>query len=273
MSSTSDDRWIVLKFGGTSVSRRHRWDTIGRLAKRRAQEHDARVLVVVSALSGVTNELTAIADGAADPDARVAALIERHRAFVTELELDVDAVLGARLAALQALVTDARATTRTLDWQAEVLAQHFLDLEAHGVAGVQGGHRVLEDHGQVLADDMPALAAFLRAGRQDAVWQVRPVALYAGWLTAATGASFGLVLGGFGVMSEQAAAILCLLAVTGAALAVQAARPPALRARRSGSLTWSGPHAGLGYVQASRIRSIAAGAPCATACDHVTRPS
>lgn len=77
----------------------------------------------------------------------------------------------------------------------------------------------------IMAMLVPALAAFLRAGRQDAVWQVRPVALYAGWLTAATGASFGLVLGGFGVMSEQAAAILCLLAVTGAALAVQAARP------------------------------------------------
>ena len=58
------DRWIVLKFGGTSVSRRHRWDTIGRLAKRRADESGARVLVVVSALSGVTNELQAIAEGA-----------------------------------------------------------------------------------------------------------------------------------------------------------------------------------------------------------------
>ena len=134
MSSPSDDRWIVLKFGGTSVSRRHRWDTIGRLAKRRAQEHDARVLVVVSALSGVTNELTAIADGAADSPARVAALIERHRAFVTELELDVDAVLGARLAALQALVTDARATTRTLDWQAEVLGQGELLSSTIGAA-------------------------------------------------------------------------------------------------------------------------------------------
>ena len=52
--------WIVLKFGGTSVSRRHRWDTIGRLMKRRAEEEGARVLVVVSAVSGVTNELQAI---------------------------------------------------------------------------------------------------------------------------------------------------------------------------------------------------------------------
>ncbi|MCY1368266.1 hypothetical protein D9M69_552360 [compost metagenome] len=43
--------------------------------------------------------------------------------------------------------------------EAHVLVQHFLDLEAHGVAGVEGGHRVLEDHGQVLAHDVPALLA------------------------------------------------------------------------------------------------------------------
>src|SRR5690606_40785596 len=66
--------WIVLKFGGTSVSRRHRWDTIGKLAKQRAEATGGRVLVVVSALSGVTNELTAIADGSEDAAARVAAL-------------------------------------------------------------------------------------------------------------------------------------------------------------------------------------------------------
>ena len=39
-------------FGVASPS----WDTIGRLAVRRAGENDARVLVVVSALSGVTND-------------------------------------------------------------------------------------------------------------------------------------------------------------------------------------------------------------------------
>ena len=37
--------WIVLKFGGTSVSRRHRWNTIGKLAKQRADEQGVRVLV------------------------------------------------------------------------------------------------------------------------------------------------------------------------------------------------------------------------------------
>ena len=125
--------WVVLKFGGTSVSRRHRWDTIGRLAKRRADEDDARILVVVSALSGVTNELTAIADGNGIAE-RIAALVERHRAFCVDLGLDPDAVLGERLGALQALATDARAMARPLDWQAEVLGQGELLSSTLGAA-------------------------------------------------------------------------------------------------------------------------------------------
>lgn len=137
--SPASDRWIVLKFGGTSVSRRHRWDTIGRLAKRRAEEHsvegqDARVLVVVSALSGVTNELTAIADGAADSVERVEKLEQRHRQFLAELELDADAVLGERLSILRALATDPRAVERTLPWQAEVLGQGELLSSTLGAA-------------------------------------------------------------------------------------------------------------------------------------------
>ncbi|HVJ36295.1 MAG TPA: bifunctional aspartate kinase/diaminopimelate decarboxylase, partial [Stenotrophomonas sp.] len=133
-ASPSVDRWIVLKFGGTSVSRRHRWDTIGKLAKKRADETGARVLVVVSALSGVTNELTAIAEGASDSGERVAALEQRHRDFLAELELDAEAVLGARLAALRGLLTDPRAATRPLDWQAEVLGQGELLSSTLGAA-------------------------------------------------------------------------------------------------------------------------------------------
>ncbi|WP_246109276.1 bifunctional aspartate kinase/diaminopimelate decarboxylase [Vulcaniibacterium gelatinicum] len=120
--ATQAQRWVVLKFGGTSVSRRNRWDTIGALAAKRRQEEDARVLVVVSALSGVTNELQAIADGR-EVETRIAALAARHRAFCAELDLDPEAVLGPRLAALEALGRDPRAVARPLDWQAEVLAQ------------------------------------------------------------------------------------------------------------------------------------------------------
>ena len=86
------DDWIVLKFGGTSVSRRHRWDNIGRLMAARAREEDCRVLVVVSALSGVTNELQALVDHRNDDAAvaaGVAALRERHLAFCGELGIGV----------------------------------------------------------------------------------------------------------------------------------------------------------------------------------------
>ena len=139
VSTPAPDRWIILKFGGTSVSRRHRWDTIGRLAKRRAEENsfegrDARVLVVVSALSGVTNELTAIADGAADSMERIEKLEQRHCEFLAELELDADEVLGERLSALRALATDPRSGERTLPWQAEVLGQGELLSSTLGAA-------------------------------------------------------------------------------------------------------------------------------------------
>ena len=130
----SDDRWLVLKFGGTSVSKRTRWDNIGKLAATRARDFDARVLVVVSALSGVTNELTAIVDGAVDGAERIARLDARHREFVAGLDLDADAVLGERLSALHALLADPRAATRTLDWQAEVLGQGELLSSTIGAA-------------------------------------------------------------------------------------------------------------------------------------------
>lgn len=70
-----------------------------------------------------------------------------------------------------------------------------------------------------------AILAMLRAGRRQPWMQVRPVALYAGWLTAAAGVAIGVLLGGYGIVSAQTAAILCLIAVLAVALPVQAARP------------------------------------------------
>ena len=42
----SQPRWIVLKFGGTSVSKRERWDTIGKLAGERRAEREEYLLGV-----------------------------------------------------------------------------------------------------------------------------------------------------------------------------------------------------------------------------------
>ena len=127
----ADASWIVLKFGGTSVSKRERWDEIGRIAAARAGE--GRVLVVVSALSGVTNELQAVANGD-DIAGRLKALVERHRGFCAELGLDPNIALNERLRALQALRDDARAASRPMAWQAEVLAQGELLSSTLGAA-------------------------------------------------------------------------------------------------------------------------------------------
>jgi len=79
--------------------------------------------------------------------------------------------------------------------------------------------------GMIVLMAASAIVAMMRAG-EGAPWlQVRPVSLYAGWLTAATGVALGVALGGYGILSAQAAAILCLGGVLVVALALQAARP------------------------------------------------
>lgn len=127
--------WIILKFGGTSVSRKYRWETIGRLMQERRRE-GRRVLTVVSALSGVTDALKGIAACHGDPAemaSRAEALIERHLGFAEELGLAPE-VLGERIAALRALVADVRSHAGGYAWQAELLAQGELLSSTLGAA-------------------------------------------------------------------------------------------------------------------------------------------
>jgi len=121
--------WIVLKFGGTSVSQRARWDAIGeRVRERRAE--GARVLVVVSALSGTTNALQALADTRADGFSRAnraQTIAQRHREFALGLGLDPPACIGDLLDELAALAQDPRTSLAidceaALAWEAELLA-------------------------------------------------------------------------------------------------------------------------------------------------------
>ena len=137
VSARADD-WIVLKFGGTSVSQRHRWDIIGKLMRERAEAEGARVLVVVSALSGITNALQALADAPAGQPLGepVESIARRHLEFADALGLAPD-VLDARLAALRALPDDPRRARDPLAWAAEVLAQGELLSSTLGVAYLQ----------------------------------------------------------------------------------------------------------------------------------------
>jgi diaminopimelate decarboxylase/aspartate kinase len=127
--------WIVLKFGGTSVSKRERWDNIAAIAQHWLAR-GKRVVVVVSALSGITDKLKALAEGA-DAAARKAvrdAIVERHRLMIEELALTDHAPIHYWLERLDALVANPRADAAALPWQAEVLALGELMSSTIGVA-------------------------------------------------------------------------------------------------------------------------------------------
>jgi diaminopimelate decarboxylase/aspartate kinase len=120
----ADAPWIVLKFGGSSVARAERWRTIAQLAKAR-HDDGARVILVVSALSGVTDALKAIAetDDTAQRRSRAEALAQRHIDFAGALAVDA-ALLAPWLARLSELAAGGgqQQCEGRHPWQAELLA-------------------------------------------------------------------------------------------------------------------------------------------------------
>ncbi len=71
-----------------------------------------------------------------------------------------------------------------------------------------------------------ALLAFLRADPEQDRWLLSaPTAIFAGWLSAAAAVSLGVLLAGYGWLSDTASAILMLALVLVVAMAVQRARP------------------------------------------------
>lgn len=80
-------RWVVLKFGGTSVSTLASWERIAKVLRTRVTEGD-RPLVVCSALSQVSNQLeTAIATALSgqEPTDTIDALRGRHDELALQL--------------------------------------------------------------------------------------------------------------------------------------------------------------------------------------------
>jgi diaminopimelate decarboxylase/aspartate kinase len=75
-----------MKFGGTSVAGRPQWETIASLVRAR-QAEGRHVLLVCSAVAGVTNLLSALADDP-DSDSILQDLIDRHRVLGGELGIE-----------------------------------------------------------------------------------------------------------------------------------------------------------------------------------------
>ncbi|MEO5812506.1 MAG: bifunctional aspartate kinase/diaminopimelate decarboxylase [Rhodanobacter sp.] len=130
-----DAPWIVMKFGGSSVANVPCWQNIcGLLASRRAE--GARVLVVVSALSGVTDALRQLSK-CDDRDERIsaaAAITQRHHELLAEMQLPVPATLAARLADLAALADAGAIAGDARGYQAQVQAHGELLSSALGAA-------------------------------------------------------------------------------------------------------------------------------------------
>ncbi|HTY50748.1 MAG TPA: bifunctional aspartate kinase/diaminopimelate decarboxylase [Steroidobacteraceae bacterium] len=86
--------WIVLKFGGTSVSSLANWRNIARVTRERSGE-GARVLLVHSAVSGITDKLEQLIESALTRthEPVLAAIEQRHRSLAAELGIQVSAAL------------------------------------------------------------------------------------------------------------------------------------------------------------------------------------
>jgi diaminopimelate decarboxylase/aspartate kinase len=93
--------WVVLKFGGTSVAGRPQWDQIAALAQQRRQQ-GFHVLLVCSAVAGVTNRLQALADSPSPDSAAIDDLLARHQSLARELEIPVDDLLAEARSELHA---------------------------------------------------------------------------------------------------------------------------------------------------------------------------
>lgn len=71
-----------------------------------------------------------------------------------------------------------------------------------------------------------ALFAYLRADQMQDRWLLAaPLAIFAGWLTAAAAVSTGVIIAGYGLLSDTSSAIMMLITVLLLALTVQTKRP------------------------------------------------
>ncbi|HEX4023627.1 MAG TPA: bifunctional aspartate kinase/diaminopimelate decarboxylase [Steroidobacteraceae bacterium] len=109
--------WIVLKFGGTSVSSLANWCNIAEVLAARLEGGPARVLVVHSAVSGITDRLekllAAALSGMHEP--LLEAIEQRHRQLAEELGIGVSAELQQYFALLKQVADGIALTNEVSD--------------------------------------------------------------------------------------------------------------------------------------------------------------
>jgi len=130
---TPSSTWIVLKFGGTSVSSQPNWSNIAHIVRARRAE-GARVLIVHSAITGITDRLERLLDAAVGQahEEELRAVEERHRRLAADLGIELPPQVVRQLAELReiaagvALVREVSERTRARVMSAgELMATHL----------------------------------------------------------------------------------------------------------------------------------------------------
>ena len=105
----AESPWVVMKFGGTSVSTLENWETVARLVRSRL---DAGLLPVVfhSALGGVSNALEDLLQAAVSGNTgeQLGQIRQQHHDLADALGLDGSGLLDERLHELEQLVAGVR---------------------------------------------------------------------------------------------------------------------------------------------------------------------
>ncbi len=107
--AVANSPWVVMKFGGTSVSSLGNWETIASLVKARLDD-GLRPVIVHSALGGVSNALEEVLEAAVSghPGDRLEAIRRQHYDLAEALGLDGAGLLDERLHELEQLIAGVR---------------------------------------------------------------------------------------------------------------------------------------------------------------------
>ena len=113
------EKWLVLKFGGTSVADAQQWETIAAIVRARRSD-GYRLLLVCSAVSGVTNLLETLSEQT-DSQTSLAEILQIHSALAEQLGINIDSRL---VEAEQHLIHCLEQIARTPgpEWKAALLA-------------------------------------------------------------------------------------------------------------------------------------------------------
>jgi len=105
----ADSNWVVMKFGGSSVSTANSWEMIARLVRRRLDD-GLRPVIVQSALQGVSNALATLLETALAGDSGdgLDAIRQRHYELANDLDIDGPGLLDDALHELGQLIAGVR---------------------------------------------------------------------------------------------------------------------------------------------------------------------